>query len=64
MNNWMQFSGEYEKKFYDLTLKSGTIVYHCWPYKGNFNPVNRTGACYIEGSRIEKIRISETQWNF
>ena len=64
MNNWMKFTGAYEKQFYDLTLKSGTIIYHCWPYKGNFNPVNGTGASYIEGARIEKVRISEIQWNF
>jgi hypothetical protein len=64
MNTWMKFNGEYDKQYYDLKLKTGRLVTHCWPYKGTFNPVNRTNEWPIEGWRIDEIRISEMQKNF
>ncbi|QHT71322.1 hypothetical protein GXP67_34040 [Rhodocytophaga rosea] len=64
MNNWIKYTGEHDKQYYDLKLKTGRLVAHCWPYKGIFNPVNRSNEWPIEGWRIDEIRVCEMQKNF
>jgi hypothetical protein len=35
---WLTYT-EYEKADCDIKLKDGTIIYHCWPNAGKFNPL-------------------------
>jgi hypothetical protein len=37
-DEWIPYI-EYEKGECDIKLKDGTIVYHCWPNAGKFNPL-------------------------
>jgi hypothetical protein len=37
-NEWIPYT-DYEKAECDVKLKDGTIVYHCWPNAGKFNPL-------------------------
>lgn len=37
-NEWLPYT-DYEKEECDVKLKDGTIVYHCWPNAGKFNPL-------------------------
>jgi len=67
MNNnvdaWEKYTGVYEPVFYDLKLKNGRLVSHCWPQEGNYHPVDSSGEAYIEGYRIDSIRKCERQWD-
>ncbi len=62
MQEWQKYTGEYSQQFYDLKLKSGTIIYHCWPFGGNFTPVDGTGDVYIDGGRVDFFRVCQFQW--
>ena len=37
-DTWIPYV-EYEKQECDVKLKDGTIIYHCWPNAGKFNPL-------------------------
>ena len=37
-NEWIPYI-DYEKADCDIKLKDGSIVYHCWPNAGKFNPL-------------------------
>jgi hypothetical protein len=37
-DEWIPYT-DYEKGECDVKLKDGTIVYHCWPNAGKFNPL-------------------------
>lgn len=37
-NEWIPYT-DYEKSECDVKLKDGTVVYHCWPNAGKFNPL-------------------------
>ena len=37
-DEWIPYV-EYEKGECDIKLKDGTIIYHCWPNAGKFNPL-------------------------
>lgn len=37
-DEWIPYI-DYEKVECDVKLKDGTIVYHCWPNAGKFNPL-------------------------
>lgn len=37
-DEWIPYT-DYEKQECDVKLKDGTIVYHCWPNAGKFNPL-------------------------
>lgn len=62
MENWQKYTGDYQPLFYDLKLKSGTVVMHCWPFAHHFTPVNSSGDNYIEDWRVAEVRVCEKQW--
>lgn len=37
-DEWLPYT-DYEKQECDVKLKDGTIIYHCWPNAGKFNPL-------------------------
>lgn len=39
---WIIFDGSYEKEFYDILLKNGSILLKCWPNADTFHEV-KTG---------------------
>lgn len=46
---WKLFDANYEKEFYDVRLKDGTIVTHCWPNAGRMNDIHDTGRSWGYG---------------
>lgn len=64
MNDWTKYNGTCDDQFYDLKLKNGRVVTHCWPWLGNFNPVDGSGIANIMGNCIDSIRLSNQQWDW
>lgn len=61
MNEWEKYTGKYQNQFYDLKLKNGRIIIHCWPLEGNFNPVDGVSKTSIEGNYVDFIRVCHQQ---
>jgi len=65
MQNWEKYTPGYQasirKQYYDLQLKSAREVFHCWPDAGHFTPVDGSGEAFIEGWKVDSIRISAVQ---
>lgn len=59
-NKWIPYTGEYEKKYYDIQDKYGNIYEHCYPNAGRFHD-QETGMV-IHGDRIVKFKICERQF--
>lgn len=53
MYEWVEYTGEYEKEFYDIQLKDGTVCYKCYPNAGTFH----FGREIIDGNQVAKIRL-------
>ena len=45
---WKQFTGDYEKGWYDIILPDGTVHKYCWPNAGYMN------ACHSGGGKFSK----------
>jgi hypothetical protein len=61
MNEWKKYIGTCKDQFYDLKLKNGRVINHCWPWLGNFNPVDGSDLVNIAGEHIDAIRLSHQQ---
>lgn len=55
---WWPYEGKYDKIWYDIKLKHGIIIYHCWPNANTFHTDN--GVIY-EGSDVTHVAISKEQ---
>ena len=51
-NEWIPYI-DYEKSECDIKLKDGTIVYHCWPNAGKFNPLCSNMNVILEEEVVE-----------
>jgi len=58
-HKWIKFTGDYEKKFYDIKLTDGTEILHCWPNAGNFH--SKCGM-HVKGSLVGEIKHSPDPW--
>ncbi len=54
-DEWIPYV-DYEKAECDVKLKDGTIVYHCWPNAGKFNPLCSSTIDFIEEKVVVEIR--------
>ena len=57
MNNWMLYSGDHGKEFYDIKLKDSSVYLNCRPNAGWFH----TGKGEISGDLVYQIRKSEDE---
>ncbi|MDJ1469522.1 hypothetical protein QNI19_11040 [Cytophagaceae bacterium DM2B3-1] len=64
MDEWKKYTGKCGNQFYDLKLKSGRVIIHCWPWKGNFNLVDGVSNTCIEGDYVDFIRVCHQQWDW
>lgn len=55
--NWKKYTGEYEKIFYDIKLKSGKIIENCYPNAGTFHT---PAGGIIKQDLVTEIRENET----
>jgi hypothetical protein len=55
MSEWIPYV-DYEKKECDVKLKDGTIVYHCWPNAGKFNPLCSSKIDFVSEEDVVEIR--------
>lgn len=58
MNEWIPFTGEYEKQFYDIRLKDGRELVHCWPNAGDFHAFN---GVYVKGGYVTHFKVCDQQ---
>ena len=58
---WVPFTAEFDyvKKFYDVKLRSGEIIYHCWPNAGYMIDINGSGFKFGPEDEIQ-VRRSRT----
>jgi hypothetical protein len=54
-DEWIPYI-DYEKAECDVKLKDGTIVYHCWPNAGKFNPLCSSTIDFVEEEVVVEIR--------
>ncbi len=55
---WIEYTGEYEKQFYNIKLKDGKIINNCWPNAGTFH----TDGEVIDGHLVSSIEaVDETE---
>jgi hypothetical protein len=54
-DEWIPYI-DYEKAECDVKLKDGTIVYHCWPNAGKFNPLCSSTIDFVEEEAVVEIR--------
>lgn len=56
---WTEYTGEYEKKYYDIKLWSGEIYENCWPNANTFH--EGTIGKVIPGKDVAYIRVSDDE---
>jgi hypothetical protein len=54
-DEWIPYI-DYEKAECDVKLKDGTIVYHCWPNAGKFNPLCSSTIDFVPEELVVEIR--------
>jgi hypothetical protein len=54
-NEWIPYI-DYEKAECDVKLKDGTIIYHCWPNAGKFNPLYSSTIDFVAEEDVVEIR--------
>jgi hypothetical protein len=54
-DEWIPYT-DYEKSECDVKLKDGTIVYHCWPNAGKFNPLCSSTIDFVDEEDVVEIR--------
>lgn len=61
-NEWQEWTGQYDKRMYDVMLPDGTIIEQCWPNAGEFHATDGIdGKKYnVEGM---SIRVSKKQFD-
>lgn len=52
-SEWKPYTGEYEKRWYDIKLKSGSVILSCWPNAGTFHSGDGD---IIDGEAVAEIR--------
>lgn len=57
---YFEFTGEYEKTFYDIKLKNGLEVKCCWPNAGEFFSPN---GIRFPGSDVQLIKVTADKDN-
>lgn len=56
MSEWKPYTGDYDKRWYDIRLKDGREFMDCWPNAGTFHP---DGHEYIDGELVAEIRETD-----
>lgn len=56
MNQWQVYTGEYEKKWYDIKMNNGIIIKDCWPNAGMFHSEDSD---YIPSQNVAYIRETD-----
>lgn len=52
-NQWLPFTGQYEKQFYDIKLHDGHVLEHCWPNADTFH----TDMGVFAASLVKEYRV-------
>lgn len=60
MTDWIPWTGEYEKIFYDVRTIDGSIYEECWPNAGRFHA--KAGKI-VHGKSVKEIKISDSKFN-
>jgi hypothetical protein len=55
IGEWAPYSGEYDKKFYDVRLKDGRELYRCWPNSGSFHQTD-SGNARVSEKYVTHVR--------
>lgn len=53
---WVPYTGDYEKQFYDIRLRDKRELPRCWPNAGTFHAED---GAYVKGEYVTHIRLSE-----
>ena len=54
-NEWVPYSGDYEKQPCDIETRNGKTYGPCWPNAGKFNPLLNGNWCINENA-VARIR--------
>lgn len=57
MSDWIKYTGDYEKEFYDIKLLTGEVYENCWPNAGTFHITGADGKV-IDGNQVAYIKQS------
>lgn len=57
MSDWKPYTGDYDKRWYDIKLKDGRVYKDCWPNAGTFHPWGEDD--YIQGDRVAEVRETD-----
>lgn len=58
MFQWIEFTGDYEKIWYDVKLLDGGVVHKCWPNYNHLCSTDGSGRKWGVEDQIQ-IRVSE-----
>jgi hypothetical protein len=58
MNEWLDFTGHYDKHECDVMLKDGTVIEYCWPNNGFFTKV-KDSKTMIYFKDVNKVRYHD-----
>lgn len=56
-SEWIKYTGEYEKVFYDIELFQGEITYNCYPNADTFHTPDGQ---IIKGKYVRNIKLSNS----
>lgn len=62
---WAPYTGEYEKKWYNVMLATGEVIRDCWPNAGGFHSFHEVDQHLgrIDGSRVTQIQeVTDPFW--
>lgn len=61
--NWLPFTEEYVKQFYELRLPNGTIIQHLWPNAGKLVAIDGTDRMWLPGCGEFRECHCGNQWS-
>ena len=62
-SEWLPFTGDYDKVYYDVKLPSGEIVPHCWPNAGMIYTVPHDRHWLPGEVMVRKTRNQQWFWD-